>query len=153
MKTDKQYNERLFKSMRKPYDINRRGFMKRFGGGLVVAFSIGEMPLQGGIQQDRAEAPGVNAFLRIGEDGRVKLYVGKVEMGQGPITSLPMELADELDVNLEMVDMIMGDTDLCPWNEGTYGSLSTRTFGEVLRAVAARARAILLDMAAKELWS
>jgi nicotinate dehydrogenase subunit B len=151
MTTDKQYNDRLFKSMGNPHEIDRRGFMKRIGGGLVVAFSIGELPLRGGIFQDRDEAPGVNAYLRIGEDGRVKLYVGKVELGQGPITSLPMELADELDVKLEMVDMIMADTDLCPWNEGTYGSLSTRTFGEVLRKAAARARALLLEMAAREL--
>ena len=151
MKTDKQYNDRLFKTMRNPHEIDRRGFMKRIGGGLVVAFSVGEIPLRGGIFQDGEEAPGVNAYLRIGEDGRVKLYVGKVEMGQGPITSLPMELADELDVNLEMVDIVMGDTDLCPWDEGTYGSLSTRTFGQVLRPAAAKARAILLEMAAKEL--
>jgi nicotinate dehydrogenase subunit B len=151
MKTDKQYNERLFKSMRNPHEIDRRGFMKRIGGGLVVAFSIGELPLRGGIFQDAEGAPGVNAYLRIGDDGRVKLYVGKVELGQGPITSLPMELADELDVKLEVVDIVMADTDLCPWDEGTYGSLSTRTFGQVLRPAAARARAILLEMAAKEL--
>jgi len=151
MKTDKQYNERLFKTMRNPHEIDRRGFMKRIGGGLVVAFSIGELPLSGGILQDRDDAPGVNAYMRIGDDGRVKLYVGKVELGQGPITSLPMELADELDVNLEVVDIVMADTDLCPWDEGTYGSLSTRTFGEVLRPAAAKARAILLEMAAKEL--
>jgi isoquinoline 1-oxidoreductase len=62
-----------------------------------------------------------------------------------------MELADELDVKLEVVDIIMGDTDLCPWDEGTYGSLSTRVFGEVLRPAAAKARAILLEMAAEEL--
>ena len=133
MKRDKQYNERLFKSMRNPHEIDRRGFMKRIGGGLVVAFSIGELPLKGGAFSGQEEAPGVNAYLRIGDDGRVKLFVGKIEMGQGPITSLPMELADELDVNLESVDIIMADTDLCPWDEGTYGSLSTRTFGQVLR--------------------
>ncbi|MEA3462807.1 MAG: molybdopterin cofactor-binding domain-containing protein [Bacteroidota bacterium] len=151
MKRDKQYNERLFKSMRNPHEIDRRGFMKRIGGGLVVAFSIGELPLSGRMFQDGEETPGVNAYLRIGEDGRVKLFVGKVELGQGPITSLPMELADELDVKLEVVDMVMADTDLCPWDEGTYGSLSTRTFGQVLRAAAAKARALLLEMAAREL--
>lgn len=151
MKTDKQYNERLFKTMRNPHEIDRRGFMKRIGGGLVVAFSLGGLPVGCKVPELGEEAPGVNAYLRIGEDGRVKLYVGKVEMGQGPITSLPMELADELDVNLETVDMVMGDTDLCPWDEGTYGSLSTRTFGQVLRAAAAKARALLLDMAAREL--
>jgi nicotinate dehydrogenase subunit B len=72
-------------------------------------------------------------------------------MGQGPITSLPMELAEELDVALENVDLIMADTDLCPWNEGTYGSLSTRVFGQVLRAAAAEARAVLIELAAEKL--
>lgn len=136
--------------MRNPSHLDRRDFMKRIGTGLVVAFSVGNAPLKGGtLFQD--ETPGVNAFLRIGEDGRVTLYVGKIEMGQGPITSLPMEAADELDVRLEDVDMIMADTDLCPWNEGTYGSLSTRVFGQVLRGAAAKARVILVKMAAEEL--
>lgn len=136
--------------MRDPFGMDRRDFMKRIGTGLVVAFSAGKMPLKAG-QAAQDDEPGVNAYLRIGEDGRVTLYTGKIEMGQGPITSLPMELADELDVRLEDVDMIMGDTDLCPWDEGTYGSLSTRVFGQVLRAAAAKARAILVEMAAAEL--
>ncbi|MGW8315135.1 MAG: molybdopterin cofactor-binding domain-containing protein [Bacteroidales bacterium] len=136
--------------MRDPFKMDRRGFMKRVGTGLVVAFSVGNNPLKSSaIFQD--DTPEVNAYLLIGEDGRVKLFTGKIEMGQGPITSLPMELADELDVRLEDVDIIMGDTDLCPWDEGTYGSLTTRVFGQVMRRAAARARAILLSMASDEL--
>jgi len=150
MNNDKKINKRVLGNMRNPFGMDRRDFMKRIGTGLVVAFSVGNTPLKAGmLAQD--DTPGVNAFLRIGEDGRVKVYVGKIEMGQGPITSLPMEVADELDVRLEDVDMIMADTDLCPWNEGTYGSLSTRVFGEVLRGAAAKARAILVKMAAEEL--
>ena len=103
----------------------------------MVAFSIGEFPLKGGTFAGQEEAPGVNAYLRVGEDGRVKLFVGKIEMGQGPITSLPMELADELDVKLESVDIVMADTDLCPWDMGTFGSMTTRFFGPPLRAAAA----------------
>ena len=150
MNNDKKINKRVLGNMRNPFGMDRRDFMKRFGTGLVVAFSAGKAPLKAGatLQDD---TPGLNDFLRIGEDGRVTLYVGKIEMGQGPITSLPMELADELDVRLEDVDMIMADTDLCPWNEGTYGSLSTRVFGQVLRGAAAKARAILMKMAAEEL--
>jgi nicotinate dehydrogenase subunit B len=150
MNNDDRINKKVLRNMRNPSHLDRRDFMKRIGTGLVVAFSVGNAPLKGGtLFQD--ETPGVNAFLRIGEDGRVTLYVGKIEMGQGPITSLPMEAADELDVRLEDVDMIMADTDLCPWNEGTYGSLSTRVFGQVLRGAAAKARAILVKMAAEEL--
>ncbi len=135
--------------MGNPFEMDRRDFMKRMGTGLVVAFSVGSTPLKAGLPQD--EDPGFNAYLRIGEDGKVTLFTGKIEMGQGPITSLPMELADELDVRLEDVDILMGDTDLCPWDEGTYGSLSTRVFGQVLRSAAAKARAILIKMAAGEL--
>jgi len=150
MNNDKKINKRVLGNMRNPFGMDRRDFMKRFGTGLVVAISAGKSPLKAGAMlQD--DTPGINAFLRIGEDGRVTVFVGKVELGQGPITSLPMELADELDVRLEDVDMIMADTDLCPWNEGTYGSLSTRVFGQVLRGAAAKARAVLLKMAAEEL--
>ncbi len=150
MNNDKRINKKVLRNMRNPSHLGRRDFMKRMGTGLAVAFSVGKSPLKAGsLVQD--ETPGVNAFLKIGEDGKVTVYAGKIEMGQGPITSLPMEVADELDVRLEDVDMIMADTDLCPWNEGTYGSLSTRVFGQVLRGAAAKARAVLVKMAAKEL--
>ena len=72
-------------------------------------------------------------------------------MGQGIVTSLAQMLADELDVPLEAVDMVMGDTDRCPFDRGTWGSLSTRVFGPELRAAGARAKAILLDLAAAHL--
>ena len=92
-----------------------------------------------------------NAFLKIGEDGRVTCFTGKIEMGQGIITSLAQMLADELDVPLEQVDMVMGDTDLCPWDMGTFGSMSTRFFGPPLRAAAAEAKSVLLELAAERL--
>jgi len=57
------------------------------------------------------------------------MFTGKIEMGQGPITSLAQIMADELDVPYESVKMVMGDTDLCPWDDGTWGSTSIREFG------------------------
>ena len=75
------------------------------------------------------------------EDGRVTGFTGKVEYGQGVITSLAQMLAEELDVPLKSVDMVMGDTDLCPWDRGTFGSMTTRFFGPPFRAAAAEARA------------
>ena len=92
-----------------------------------------------------------NAFLRIGEDGRVTCFTGKIEMGQGPITSLPQMLAEELDTPLDSVDIVMGDTELCPWDMGTFGSMTTRLFGPALQAAAAEARAVLLELAAEAL--
>ncbi|HEC41293.1 MAG TPA: xanthine dehydrogenase family protein molybdopterin-binding subunit [Bacteroides sp.] len=151
MKREEKITEQLSRDMNNLREMDRRNFMKRIGGGLVIAFSVTDMPLLAGCSPQEDEKRDVNAYLKIGEAGRVTLYTGKVEMGQGPITSLPMMLADELDVAIESVDIIMGDTDICPYDEGTYGSLSTRAFGQVLRATAAEARAILLKMAAGEL--
>ena len=72
-------------------------------------------------------------------------------MGQGVHTSLAQMLADELEVPLDVVDMVMGDTDLCPWDMGTFGSMTTRFFGPPLRAAAAEAREVLLELAAEKL--
>ena len=77
-------------------------------------------------------------------------FTGKIEMGQGVVTSLAQMLADELEVSLDSVDMTMGDTDLCPWDMGTFGSMTTRFFGPPLRAAAAEAREVLLELAAEK---
>lgn len=136
-----------------PGTLGRRDFLKIAGGGIVIAVSFGESAdLQ---QEARRRGSGYpedfNAYLLIGADGRVTGYTGKVELGQGAITSLPQMIADELDVPYRAVDMVMGDTDLCPWDMGTFGSLTTRNFGPALRAATAEARAVLLELAAEKL--
>jgi CO/xanthine dehydrogenase Mo-binding subunit len=132
--------------------LSRRDFMKLVGGGVVILFSIGDpASLDALLQRGQPLPDDFNAFLRIGEDGRVACFTGKIEMGQGVITSLAMMLADELEVPLESVDMVMGDTDLCPWDAGTWGSMSTRFFGPPLRAAAAEARMVLLELGAEYL--
>ncbi len=134
--------------------MRRRDFLEGTGlAGLVLLFSTGPASAQ---ETERVAArPGhatdFNAYLRIGPDGRVTCLVGKVELGQGSMTALAMLLAEELDVALDQVDMVMGDTDRCPWDMGTFGSLSIWQFGPVLRGAGAEARAALLQMAAKRL--
>ncbi|MBN2412634.1 xanthine dehydrogenase family protein molybdopterin-binding subunit [candidate division KSB1 bacterium] len=128
--------------------IKRRDFLKTLGGGIFILMTIAEDTL---LAQRRPLPTDFNAFLRIGEDGRVACFTGKIEMGQGVITSLAQMLADELDVALESVDMVMGDTDLCPWDMGTFGSMSTRFFGPPLRAAGAEGRQVLLELAAERL--
>ncbi|MFB3787821.1 MAG: molybdopterin cofactor-binding domain-containing protein [bacterium] len=132
---------------------NRREFLKQLGGGLVILFFTGEEA----DAQERRRGGGqelpedFNAFLKIGEDGRVTCMTGKVELGQGIVTSLAQMLADELDVSLDSVDMVMGDTSLCPYDGGTHGSRTIRFFGPPLRAAAAEARGVLLELAAEQL--
>jgi len=60
-------------------------------------------------------------------------------------------MADELDVAFENVKMVMGDTELCPWDDGTWGSTSIREFGPEMRKAAGKAREILLQMASEKL--
>jgi nicotinate dehydrogenase subunit B len=131
--------------------FDRRDFLKFTTAGLLVMFNL--RPSSAASLQGRggAATSDLNAFLHIGADGRVTCLVGKIEMGQGVMTSLPQMAADELDVPLSSVDIVMGDTDLCPFDSGTYGSLSTRQFGPVLRRAAAEAKLVLIDMAAERL--
>jgi nicotinate dehydrogenase subunit B len=128
--------------------LDRRAFLKLVGGGIVVFVRLGPTDA---LAQGRAYPTDVNAYLRIGEDGRVTVFSGKIEMGQGVMTSLAQMAAEDLGVSLDSIEMIMGDTDRCPWDMGTFGSLTTRMFGPALRAAAAEARQILLGLAADRL--
>jgi len=131
--------------------LNRRDFLKCLGGGIIILFTIADPSILEAQRRGRGYPDDFNAYLRIGTDGRVTCFTGKIEMGQGVITSLAQMLADELDVTLESVDMVMGDTSLCPWDMGTFGSMTTRFFGPALRAAAAEARAVLIELAAEHL--
>jgi isoquinoline 1-oxidoreductase len=135
--------------------VDRRQFLKRLGvlgGGIIVYCTVGDSFTWA--QRRRVGFLGArvptdfNAFLKIEADNRVVCFTGKTELGQGPITSLPQMLADELDVSYDSVDIIMGDTDLCPWDAGTFGSLTTRYFGVFLREAAAEAKGVLKELAA-----
>jgi nicotinate dehydrogenase subunit B len=131
--------------------VTRRDFLKLIGGGITILFFVGPASHLEAQRRGRELPKDFNAFLRIGEDGRVSCFTGKIEMGQGVITSLAMMLADELEVPLDSVDMVMGDTALCPWDMGTFGSMTTRFFGPPLRSAAAEARAVLMEMASESL--
>ena len=74
-----------------------------------------------------------------------------MELGQGATTALAQMLAEELDVSYDSVDMVLGDTDLCPYDMGTFGSMCMPVLGPAMRAAAAEARAVLLQMAAEQL--
>ena len=133
--------------------LKRRDFFKFLGGGIFIFFKTWN-PLDllaSPVQQRRSLPTDFNAFLQIAEDGTVKGFTGKMEMGQGINTSLAQILADELDVPYENVKMVMADTDICPWDGGTNGSRTHRFFGPPFRAAAAEARAVLMQMASEQL--
>ena len=143
----------LKKSVTSPeIDSDRRDFLKKMGllgGGIIVYCTIGN-PLKSAAQFG-GPPPDFNTFLRVGTDERVTCFIGKVDMGQGTITSFPQMIADDLDVAYDALDMVMGDTDKCPWDIGTGGSMAIRILGLQVRAAAAEAKGVLKELAAEHL--
>lgn len=127
----------------------RRKFFQALGAGVVVAFRLEaqEARRRGG----RGMPQEIAAWLHIGEDGAVTVFTGKIEAGQNTRTTLAQAVAEELRAPLASIRMVMGDTDLTPWDGGTSGSQSTPVMSPQLRRVAATAREMLLDLAA-ERW-
>ncbi len=131
--------------------FDRREFCKLLGGGIVVLITAPAADLFAQQRRGPQYPEDPNAYLRIDEKGLVTLYSGKVEMGQGINTSLSQMAAEELGVSLDAITIVMGDTDLVPYDQGTWGSLTTRFFGPAVRAAAAEARTVLMKLAAEKL--
>src|ERR1035441_4362214 len=131
--------------------LDRRDFMKVLGGGLLVCFT----PTLAWAQESGHAFGGhelpkeLSAWLHIAADGRVSVFTGKVEVGQNIRTSLAQLVAEELRVPFGAITMVMGDTDLTPWDMGTFGSRTTPTMGPQLRTMAAAARQMLIEVAAQ----
>jgi nicotinate dehydrogenase subunit B len=132
--------------------LSRRSALKA-SGALVVTFTL--MPRLTVAASTGAAKPVtldvVDSYLAIGPNGTVTVYSGKVDLGTGVLTAVTQIVADELDVPLEHVTVIQGDTLLTPDQGPTYGSLSIQNGGAQLRRAAATARRALLEKAAVKL--
>jgi isoquinoline 1-oxidoreductase len=140
--------------LRHDFDLDRRNFFKLLGGGIVVGIAAPHsLSQESGARRRRGDdMPNtLDSWLHIGEDGQVTVFTGKVEMGQNIRTSLAQEVAEELRVPVDSVHLVMGDTELTPYDMGTFGSRTTPQMGTQLRKVAASAREVLIQMAA-ERW-
>ncbi len=105
-----------------------------------------------GLSPPRPLAPGaIDAFIEIGANGRVTVFSGKVDLGQGLPTALRQMAAEELDVALDTVDIVTGDTALTPDQGATGGSQGVKTGGMQIRRAAATARQALLGLGAAQL--
>jgi isoquinoline 1-oxidoreductase len=130
--------------------VDRRDFLKFLGGGVLICMAHTSVRAQeSGRGFGGHELPkDIGAWLHIAADGQVKAFTGKVEVGQNIRTSLAQAVAEELRVPFSAITMVMGDTDLTPWDMGTFGSRTTLTMAPQLRTMAVAARQMLLDMAA-----
>ena len=138
--------------------LSRRGFLQAgavAGGGLLLSLSL---PF-GNHEAEAADKFTPSAFIRIGSDGGIVLTMPYVEMGQGTYTSIPMLVAEELEVDLGQVQL-----EHAPPNEKVYGnpllagvqatgnSNAIRAAWQPLRQAGAIARTMLVSAAAKR-WN
>lgn len=138
--------------------LSRRSLFLQ-GGALVVGFSMaGRNALAqtfAPVATDgftKAVAPDqVDSFLALGADCRATIFSGKVDLGTGIETAMAQIAAEELDLPLDRVAVVQGDTALTPDQGPTYGSLSIQKGGVEIRHAAATARARLVQRASERL--
>jgi nicotinate dehydrogenase subunit B len=138
--------------------IDRRQFLARtaaLGGSLVVSFqmpsaqaaaSAPQIPARKSVAKDQVES-----FVAITGDGRVTVYVGKVDLGTGTRTAMMQIAAEELDVPFERITMVMGDTGTTPDQWITGANLTIAQGGSELRLACATARNALIERASAKL--
>ncbi len=136
-----------------PWDLlppEGRDYFGMLGDGLVVVLPPAEAARNHPDQPGPWHANG-GAWLHVGADGVTTAFTGKVDFGQHNRRALALLVAAELGVAVESVRLVMGDTDVCPYDVGTFGSRSITDVGQYLRATAIRARQVLLEAAAGRL--
>jgi nicotinate dehydrogenase subunit B len=137
--------------------LSRRDFVKD-AGGLLIGFSLVDAAVvprlfaQAGAGPLAAPSPKrLDAWLRIGADGGVRVFTGKLEIGMGVDTALAQIVAEELDLAPSRVTFVLGDTGSTTDQGGVGGSTSISLGSRPLRNVAATARAALLQLGSRRL--
>ncbi|WP_353269439.1 molybdopterin cofactor-binding domain-containing protein, partial [Gemmatimonas sp.] len=135
--------------------IDRRQFIKisgLVGGGLMVASALDTAEAMASSTAALAPAADFapNVFVSIAPSGAVTLVAPNSEMGQGIKTSLPMIIAEELDVKWEQVTVVQGDLNPAYGRQFSVGSGSTVANYMAMRRAGAAARAVLVEAAAQE---
>jgi isoquinoline 1-oxidoreductase beta subunit len=136
--------------------VNRRDFLKTGAArsaALVIGFYLPSSAFAGAAEdQEKKPVNPFNAWVRITADNQVTLVVGKSEMGQGVMTSLPMILAEELCVDWKQVNVEQAPTNPAVYDLGTGGSGSVAGSWVPLRRAGAAAREMLVTAAAQH-WN
>ena len=155
MSFDSELLQQTPKHLQRSFILNRRELLKLVGAGLMVcAVDSGALQESGartsGSEADRTPHD-IASWIHIAPDNAVTVFTGKTEMGQNIRTSLAQQVAEELRVPVDTITMVMADTELCPFDMGTFGSRTTPQMGTELRNISAAARDLLLDRAAERL--
>ncbi len=135
-------------------NVSRRGFFKTLAGAAGLALVFG-MPEESEAQFGAGAGPATNkpnAYIHIGADDKVTFTIIKAEMGQGPLTSLSMILAEELDCDWKNVSGVFAPVDPSVYGalQSVVGSQSIRTLWTPMRTIGATGRAMLVEAAAQK---
>jgi len=112
---------------------------------------VESIPIEQSLSNSLLVNPELDSWIKIEKDETITVYSGKVEYGQGLKTALAQIAAEELDVSLERINMVMGDSEKTPDEGMTVGSMSLQTSGNAIRQAAAEARQLLLQIAIEDL--
>jgi isoquinoline 1-oxidoreductase len=131
-------------------ELPRRDFFKILGAGLMAVFVEPLIAQESGRRgRGGGNVPNdISAWLHVAEDGTITVYSGKTEVGQNVRTSCAQAVAEELRVPISSIKMVLADTELVPYDAGTFGSQSTPQMHSRLHRVGAAAREALVDLAA-----
>ena len=128
--------------------MQRRDFLKK-SSALIVGFNFISYAGSSFASPESMDKKDVNAWLQLDSDGFITIYSGKVDLGTGVKTALIQMTADELDVPMGKIKMVMGDTGTTIDQGQTAGSLSIKDGGVQIRAACATARNALINQAAQ----
>jgi nicotinate dehydrogenase subunit B len=131
--------------------VSRRSFLK-VTGSLTVWFSVPNQLLsQNSLSMRRPSPSQLDSYIAIRSNGIIDVFFGKMDMGQGVNVSIAQIVADELDVPIESVNVIMGDTAFTVNQGGGSGSTGIELGSKPIRQAAAEARRYLIDIGASRL--
>ena len=140
------------------YERVRRAIKRRIGRPEAPIYEVRTAPIDGPAEGPPVElphpiqqTPDLDAWVRIDADETITIFSGKVDYGQGIKTALAQIAAEELDVNLARIRLVMADTSQTPDEGMTVSSMSLETSGEAIRWASAAARHFLLSIAYEEL--
>src|ERR1700722_18347430 len=133
--------------MRPAMTFDRREFLKTAAGGLLLGFHLSRGSRLSAAVTDNK----LNAWVHVGTDDYVTLFIHKAEMGQGTVTSLSMLLAEELECDWKKIRTeFPGVSREYGPNQGVVGSQSIRSSWQSLRQAGANAREMLVQAAAQK---
>jgi CO/xanthine dehydrogenase Mo-binding subunit len=135
------------------FSLSRRTMLQGTGA-LVIAVSLGgtgDVLAQTATAAAKKHPTDLDSWLAIGRDGKVTLFFGKIDGGQGTDLAMGQIVAEELDVPMSNIEIVQGDTALTINQGGASGSTGVRFAGKAFRQAGAEARRVLLTKASQNL--